>query len=368
MPNESGDKPVVVVTGASGLIGTRLIDKISNSYSCVALDVKPMPAGFQASWIECDLTNDSSTVGALNKIKEQYGDRIASVVHLAAYYDFSGKPSPLYDKLTVAGTDRLLKALRDFHVEQFAFSSSLLVMKAASEGETLRESSPVEAEWDYPRSKLKAEKVINETRGDIPCVILRIAGVYDNHCNSIPIAQQIKRIYEKDFESYFFPGNPNHGQAFIHLDDLVDCLAKTIEQRGSLDKHELFLIAEPEIMSYGELQDRIGMLIHGKEWPTIRIPKTVAKAGAWVKEKVAGEEETFIKPWMVDLADAHYPVSIDRTRQKLNWEPAHQLKTTLRNMIHFLLEDPRSWYEENNLPAPEHLSESASSPGAGTGS
>jgi hypothetical protein len=119
-------------------------------------------------------------------------------------------------------------------------------------------------------------------------------------------------------------------------------------------------------MSYGELQDRIGVLIHGKEWPTIRIPKTVAKAGAWVKEKVVGEEETFIKPLMVDLADAHYPVSINQARQKLNWEPAHQLKTTLWDMIHFLLRDRRAWYEENNLPVPEHLS--AQSRGAGAGS
>ena len=365
MPVQSNAKPVVIITGASGLIGTRLIDKLSKSYSCVALDVKPLPAGSQAFWVECDLTSGGSTMDAVKKIKDEYRDQVASVVHLAAYYDFSGEPSPLYEKLTVNGTKRLIEALDDFHVEQFLFSSSLLVMKAAEKGQTLRESSPLEAEWDYPRSKLQAESVINNgMQGNIPSVILRIAGVYDDHCNSIPIAQHIKRIYEKDFESYFFPGNPDHGQAFIHLHDLVDCLAKAIELRSSLENQELFLIAEPEVVSYGELQNRIGELIHGTEWPTIRIPKTVAKAGAWAKEKVGGEDATFIKPWMVDLADAHYPVSIDRARHKLGWEPAHRLSAALRGMIGFLLRDPRAWYEENHLPIPENLPEVAPSQGS----
>ena len=121
-------------------------------------------------------------------------------------------------------------------------------------------------------------------------------------------------------------------------------------------------------MSYGELQNRIGELIHGTEWPTIRIPKTVAKAGAWLKEKVAGDEETFIKPWMVELADAHYPVSIDRARQKLGWEPAHRLRITIREMIRFLLRDPRAWYKENKLALPEHLRAEAPSQHTGVGS
>ena len=356
MAVETRDKPRVIITGASGLIGTRLIDRISNHYSCIALDVRPLPEGSKTPWFECDLTNDASTREALKNVKDHYGDTIASVVHLAAYYDFSGEPSPLYQNFTVAGTEGLLKNLQGFHLEQFLFSSSLLVMKAASKGQTLKETSPVEAEWDYPNSKLKAEAVIRDQGGTIPCVILRIAGVYNDRCNSIPIAHQIKRIYEKDLESYFFPGNADHGQAFIHIDDLVECLVKTIDLRGSLDDHELFLIAEPDVLSYGELQNRIGELIHGKEWPTIRIPKTIAKAGAWVKEKVAGQEKTFIKPWMVDLADAHYPVSIERARQKLGWKPEHRLGSTITEMIEFLRRDPRAWHEENDLPMPEHLS------------
>lgn len=354
-------KPVILVTGSSGLIGTRVLEAFSADYNVVGLDVKApdkIPAG--TDFIECDLTDDKSVARSLNTVRERAGNLLSSVIHLAAYYDFSGEPSPLYRELTVEGTRRLLRALRQFQVEQFVFSSSLLVMKPVEKGEMIRETSPVEAEWDYPQSKLEAERVIEEERGDIPAIILRIAGTYDEDGHSLPVAQQISRIYEKQFESYFFPGNQDHGQAFVHLNDLIECLQKVVELRNELDRQEMFLIAEPDLMSYGELQDTLGELIHGEEWPTIRIPKIVAKAGAWAREKMAGEDETFIKPWMIDLADAHYPVDISKARRMLGWEPAHLLRNTLGEMIARLKRDPERWYAENNLPLPEDKEKEAS--------
>jgi nucleoside-diphosphate-sugar epimerase len=348
-----GSKPLVLITGSSGLIGSRLIEAVIGDFRVVGLDMKP-PRDRLADFIECDLTRSNSVKSALEEVEARHGDRIASVIHLAAYYDFSGDPSPLYDKLTVEGTRRLLRQLQRFAVEQFVFSSSLLVMKPVEEGEMIAEDSPVEATWDYPESKIKAEEVIRQEHREIPVVVLRIAGVYDEDCHSIPIAQQISRIYEKTLESYFFPGDASHGQAFVHLDDLVDCFRKCIERRRQLGAHELMLIAEPDVMSYAELQDRLGELLHGKEWPTIRIPKVAAKAGAWVQEKMAGEgEETFIKPWMIDLADAHYPVQIERARQRLGWDPKRRLRDTLDEMVRRLKRDPKGWYERNGLPASE---------------
>jgi nucleoside-diphosphate-sugar epimerase len=214
--------------------------------------------------------------------------------------------------------------------------------------------------WDYPRSKIEAEQLIRQERGQIPTVILRIAGVYDEDCHSISIAQHISRIYEKKFESYFFPGDSGHGQAFVHLDDLITCLQRVVELRRELN-NEIFLIAEPDVMSYAELQDQLGELIHHKEWPTIRIPKVMARAGAWAQEKIAGEEETFIKPWMVDLADAHYPVAIGHARERLGWEPKHSLRETLPEMIGGLKQDPQKWYEMNGLSWPEDENEESDS-------
>jgi nucleoside-diphosphate-sugar epimerase len=307
-------------------------------------------------FIHCDLTQDESVQAALETLRQRHGNHLASVIHLAAYYNFSGEPSPLYRELTVEGTRRLLRGLQRFEVEQFVFSSTLLVMKPAEKGELVRETSPTEPGWAYPQSKLETERVIEQERGKIRSVILRIAGVYDDIGHSPPITQQISRIYEKDQESYHFPGDTSKGQSFIHLDDMVACLRRVVERRHELAGHEVFLVGEPEMMSYEELQDQIGELIHGQEWPTLRVPKLVAKAGAWVKDQLAGEgEEEFIKPWMIDLADQNYPVSMEKAREKLAWEPKRRLESTLPKIVGNLLNNPHRWHEENGLPVPESV-------------
>jgi len=355
VPTLPSRKLPVVVTGNSGLIGTALVDALLQHGPVIGLDIAPPPARHEASdqfdWVKCDFTDDRAVLQAMRAIGALY-DRIASIVHLAAYYDFSGEPSPLYDELTVQGTRRLLQATQPLAVEQIIFSSTLLAMQPAELGTVLTEASPTQAEWDYPQSKLDAEDLLLEHHGSIPLVLVRMAGVYDSMCHSVPIAQQIRRIYEKDFESYFFPGNPEHGQSFIHLDDLVDCLVRMVEARHTtLAPEEVLLLGEPEVLGYGELQEIIGRLIHGQGWPTIRVPKVLAKAGAWVKDSL--DDESFIKPWMIDLADGHYPVDPSKARMKLGWTPRHTLRDTLPTMIQNLLADPAAWYEANNLPEPD---------------
>jgi len=129
-------KPLVLITGSSGLIGARVVQALKSDYRVVGIDLKApdrLPPG--AEWIECDLTDDHSVASTLDHLRARYGDRIASVIHLAAYYDFSGEPSPLYRDLTVEGTRRLLRQLQEFHVAQFIFSSTLLVMKPSEDEE-----------------------------------------------------------------------------------------------------------------------------------------------------------------------------------------------------------------------------------------
>lgn len=252
---------IIVVTGASGLIGARISARLSPKYTVVGLDVDPPPALRHLDWLTCDLTRDESVSETLTRIRDAHGPRIASVVHLAAYYDFSGEPSPMYQKLTVDGTARLLRELQRFRVEQFVFASSLLVMEPAESDERIVEESPLEDQpWEYPKSKMAAETVIQRERSAIPAVILRIAGVYDEEGHSIPLGQQLKRIHERSIESYFFPGDENRGQPYVHLDDLTDCVERVVERRGELGT-DTFLIAEPDIVTYGELQDRLGEML-----------------------------------------------------------------------------------------------------------
>lgn len=339
----------VLVTGSEGLIGDALVQALSKEYRVAGFDIaRPHKDPLTLDFINCDFTSDESVRSALDELRRREGNHLASVIHLAAYYDFSGEPSPLYRDLTIEGTRRLLRGLQSFEVEQFIFSSTHILMRPSESGEPVTETSAVEPLWAYPKSKLETEQLIQREHGRIPAVILRISGVYNEDGHTVPIAQQIDRIVRKDPESYFFPGDPDSGQAFVHLDDLVDLIRRAIERRKQLDPYEVFLVAEPDKMTYDELQDSIGLLVHGTEdWPTIRIPKSVAKAGAWMLSKV--QDDSFIRPWMIDLADDDYPVSIERARTKLGWDPKHSLRDTLPAMIERMTQDPVRWRKINGL-------------------
>jgi nucleoside-diphosphate-sugar epimerase len=351
-----GKKEIILLTGCSGRIGTRCITRFSDQYQIVGLDLfDPGVKNPNFEWIKTDMSSDSSVEKALQTVKQKYGNKIASVIHLAAYYDFNGEPTDKYDTITVQGTRRMLEGMRSFECGQFLFSSTMLIHATCEPNEKINEAWPLLGNWDYPKSKIETEAVMHRYRGNIPIAILRIAGVYDDRCHSIPISNQIARIYEKQFASIVFPGDLTHGASFLHMDDLIDCIWLTVEQRHRLPPEFVIEVGEPVTLSYDTLQREISRLIRGKEFTTIRIPKWFAKIGAWVQNHVPFLPKTFIKPWMIDLADANYTLDITRARTVLGWNPKKSIQATLPIMIADLKKDPLSWYKEQKIPAPKNL-------------
>lgn len=343
----NNNKEVIVISGSSGLIGTALISRLAESYYRVGLDIScPALPPITAECISMDLTSEESIRRALARVRYGYGNRISSVVHLAAYYDFSGKPAPLYKKINVEGTALLLEALKEFEVEQFIFSSSLLVYKPVLPGTRITEDFPLEPKWDYPRSKVETEKNLFLKREKIPVLNLRIAGIYDDMCHSLPIANHIQRIYEKQLTSHFFPGDVTHGNPYLHMNDLTGAIVKAIEKRKVLPPEETINLGESETMSFIELQHAVSELLYDKKWKTFTIPKALAKAGAWVQNLF---EDSFIKPWMISMADDHMELDISKAKKFLEWEPEHSLRATLPKMIQSLKSDPGKWYQANKL-------------------
>ncbi len=344
---QANKKEVIIVSGSSGLIGSALIHKIASQYRVIGLDNAGYP--YPPAEAECvciDITSDKSMAFALKRIRYEYGNKIASVVHLAAYYDFLGKPSDLYDKITVKGTERFIKQLQDFEVEQFIFSSSMLIYKPSSPGVKIDEDWPQEPKWDYPKSKVTTEKVLHEQRGKIPVVNLRIAGVYSEQGNSIPITNQIQRIYQKQITARLYPANTEHGSTYVHLDDLVDSIVKTIEKRKELPPEIAMNIGDDETLSYKELQNIISAELYNKNSEIIHIPKWFAKMGAFVQNLFG---KAFIKPWMIDLADDHFEMDSSKAKKLIGWQPQHGLRNTLPKMIKKLKDDPEKFYKENKL-------------------
>jgi nucleoside-diphosphate-sugar epimerase len=354
-----GDRPLVLITGAAGSLGTALTRKLDDRYEVVGLDLQASEGivGF-------DITDGQSVRDALAEIRDRHGDRIAAVIHLAAYFDFSGEDSPLYRKVNEEGTANLLRVLREFRVERFIYSGTMLVHRPSSPGIPITEDTPVEPSWAYPESKARTEEVIRDTHGDIPLALLHLAGLYDETTAVPTLAEQIRRIYERDPKSHAYSGDLSTGQSFLHKEDMLDAFARTVDRRKDLPDEATILIGEREAMGYDALQRRIAQLIHGTEdWETLTVPKPLAAAGAWAQAKAEPVvpddfdqgEEPFIKPFMVRMADDHYELDITRAKELLGWTPRHSLREELPAMIAALKSDPAGWYEANGLTKPHWL-------------
>ena len=211
-------KPTVLITGAGGYLGRALIDHLAADYEAVALDLSP-PAepSAKAEFIGIDLTSDASVDAALARVRTAYGTRIASVIHLAAYFDLSGEPDPRYEAVTVDGSRRLIEALQAFEVEQFVFMSTMLVHAPSGHDARIDEDSALDDRFPYRASKIRTEQLLREVHGGIPLVLLRPAGVYDDRCHAAFLSHQIARLYERRLTARVYPGDISAGQPYLHL-------------------------------------------------------------------------------------------------------------------------------------------------------
>src|SRR5690554_4722157 len=219
-------KPVILITGASGNLGRSLVAALSDEFQIVGLD-RTVKEGLGFPMVAADLSSDDAVSKALKEVRERFGSRLAAVIHLIAFFDQSGEDNPLYQTVNVEGTRRLLRGLREFEVDRFIYASTMLVHAPCQPGELINEEQPFGPLYVYPESKQQAEDVIRAEHGNVPYAILRLAGVYDEKSAVPTLAQQIARIYERDFESYFYSSSTLVGQSMLHREDMVDAIVRT---------------------------------------------------------------------------------------------------------------------------------------------
>ncbi|MEP0315614.1 NAD-dependent epimerase/dehydratase family protein [Hyphomonas sp.] len=344
-------KPLVLVTGSSGYLGSAVTRRLSQKYLVVGLDRYTPPHPPHTAECVCfDITDQDSVDRALQRIQYAYGNRIASCIHLAAYFDLTGEENTAYDAVTVEGTRRLLQGLQKFDLEQFVFASTMLAHMPSEPGNPISEDDPFDPKLPYRASKVRTEAMLREEKGKEKQVFLRPAGIYDNEGHSTFLAHQITRIYEKRFSGRVYPGDLMRGQAFLHLDDFLDAVERVVDRRADLPETFPVLVGEAEPIPFGDLQRLIGRELHGEDWITWNVPPGLAKAGAWIENKVFGED-AFIRAWMVDISSDHYELDLSKARKELGWKPKHSLREDTPRILANLKEDAYAWYRENALNA-----------------
>lgn len=168
----------ILVTGGTGLVGPRLLARLTTAgISCRAL-VRPgkaLPDGVER--IEGDILDPDTLEAAV--------EGVTDVIHLAAV--FRTRDDEQIWRVNLEGTRNLLAAVTAAApAARFLFASTSNVYDADAQGPSL-ETDPVHPTLAYPASKIAAESLVQES--SLAHAILRLPFIYgdgDGHLEALP--------------------------------------------------------------------------------------------------------------------------------------------------------------------------------------
>lgn len=221
----------ILVTGATGLVGSRLLPRLVEAgYNCAALvRGKEVAAGVTA--IEGDLFDAVSLAEAVR-------DAVA-IIHLAAV--FRSPDTDLIWKSNLEGTRNLIDAVKNHAPDArfiFASTSHVYDKNNAHPG---REDDALNPQHAYPASKVAAEKELRES--GLNWSVLRFPFVYgdgDGHLEELP-----KHIVAANF-------HPAMRMSTIHHRDIYTAIEMALQ--GVMDGRVVNIADEAPTTLYELLQ------------------------------------------------------------------------------------------------------------------
>lgn len=244
---------MILVTGATGFIGSRLVDAL------VAADRGVRGLARQPAKLDevenrgaeahlGDVADPGSLEGAFEGVDQ--------VVHLAAVI----RPPRDFEPVNVEGTRTVLDRAVSADVDRFLHMSVL----GADPG----------ADHPYLRSRGRAEDAVRDSGLD--ATIVRSSLVYGPGDHVVSTIRDLTRGPVTPV-----PGSGDVRLAPIRVDDLVDVLVRIVD---APPKRRVVEVGGPDVVTYEELVQNVVNRVNPRS--RIRhVPRVLAKAGAWLMQK-----------------------------------------------------------------------------------
>jgi nucleoside-diphosphate-sugar epimerase len=349
-------KPIVVVTGASGFIGSAVCIDLAKDFIVIAIDRREPSedlrrAAPQIVWHIRDIADNQTISEVFAQTRNDFG-QIDFVIHLAAYYDFGTDWVEEYQRTNVDGTAKVIAASKNEGVKRLIFASSIAAMEPPARGSFLTEESPCSEFLPYARSKSLGESLLAEACEQLPCNILRIAGVFSDWCELPPLYGLIK-LWTSAFPfGCIIPGRGESGIPYIHVNDLVRLMRKSILLDKELGTFNIFLASQHGAVLHRQLFPamRSAAGYSGSPGP-IHLPRKIAKFGAWARCAL-GEfsgNRPIERPWMLEYADKPWNTDTSNTRRTLDWDctPELGILRKIPDILSIRKSDPSGWEKRN---------------------
>ena len=266
---------------------------------------------------------------------------VESIVHLAAYYTFHGKKE-MYQQVNVGGTRLLLEAAFRNSVRRFIYCSSTEAIGAVRNPPGDETSSP-NPEYDYGKSKLKAEQIVREygSKG-MSWTIIRPSGIYGpRNVNDVSF-WTITSFAKGDLLTKFVVGSGNNLIQFAHVKDVIQGFVLALENED-VAKNQVYIISEGRSYTYNELYKMLAGIC-GRAPPKVHVPAIIAKlmiAPVEALNRITLRENFMWHVSTVNSVSTDRFYSVEKAKHELHFSPRYDLKTGLTETV--------AWYRANGF-------------------
>ena len=239
----------VLITGATGFIGTSLVREVTRNHEVVAVARNP-PArtGDAVRWIAGDLADRC--------VGDRLPSHVDAVVYLAQsrrYREFPAGAADVFD-VNIVGLMSMLEYARNHRVGCFVLASSANVYRRADEA--IREDAPIEPLTFYARSKVAAELLLQSYADMFCCVVLRLFTVYGPGQRDALIPSLIDRVRER--RPIQIEGDVGLKVSPIFVDDVAHAIVALLESAPWTRRLDTLNVGGQETASVLELGGLIG--------------------------------------------------------------------------------------------------------------
>jgi UDP-glucuronate 4-epimerase len=239
----------ILVTGAAGLIGGRLVSRLAaEGADVIATDRRAAEAPRGARWVTVDLMDGPALTALMRDAK------VVAVVHAGAISGpmvAAGDPHQVMS-VNVGGALNIAEAALRTGVARLIALSSAGVYGAQASLDPVPEDAPLNAADIYGASKIAAETVLRAYRHDhgLPAIALRPSSVYG--------PGRITACFIRDMIDHARRGDPlalapagASRRQFVHVDDVVAALMGALN--APLPEHFAFNVSGGTWLSEREI-------------------------------------------------------------------------------------------------------------------
>lgn len=256
----------ILVTGATGFLGSRLVVHLARSHEVWAVTRRPSPAGPpRVHWLRQDLAVEAWDVALPREID--------AIIHLAQSPNFRNFPESAAEIYAVAAgaTMRLLDWGARAGARYFILTSTGGLYGTSDK--PVREGDPLPEMRSqlgfYFAAKRASELLAIQYASEINTVILRCFFLYGSgQAPQMLMPRLVGNIRER--RPVYLQGDEGIRINPIHVDDAVRAIKRCLD----LTESRVFNIAGPQIASLREIAEAIGRRLDRK--PVFAIDSTVA--------------------------------------------------------------------------------------------